>query len=152
MKVLVVGSGAREHALAWRLELDGVAVLVAPGNGGTPNAVSVAATDTDELLEVAQRERVDLTIVGPEAPLAAGLVDAFVGRGLAVFGPTRAAARLEWSKAWAKDFFRRHGIPTASAEIVGSEAEARRAVARMGFAQSRRISRGQGRLRCDFGR
>jgi phosphoribosylamine--glycine ligase len=82
---------------------------------------------------LAQRERVDLTIVGPEGPLATGVVDTFVERGLAVFGPTRAAARLEWSKGWAKDFFHRHGIPTARAEIVGSEAEARRAVARMGL-------------------
>ncbi len=133
VKVLIVGSGGREHALAWCLEREGAEVLVAPGNGGTPNAVSGAATDSGGLLELAQRERVDLTIVGPEAPLAVGIVDAFVERGSAVFGPTRLAARLEWSKAWAKDFFRRHGIPTAGAEIVGSEAEARRAVARSGL-------------------
>ncbi len=132
MKVLVVGSGAREHALAWRMGLDGVQVLVAPGNGGTPNACSVAATDIEGLVELAQGERVDLTIVGPEGPLAMGLVDAFVERGLAIFGPTRLAARLEWSKGWAKDFFRRHGIPTAGAEIVGSIAQARRVVARTG--------------------
>ena len=133
MKVLVVGSGAREHALAWRLGLDGVQVLVAPGNGGTPNAFPVAATDIQGLVELAQRERVDVTIVGPEGPLAMGIVDAFVERGMAVFGPTRAAAQLEWSKGWAKDFFRRHDIPTADAEIVGSEVEARRAVARVGL-------------------
>jgi phosphoribosylamine--glycine ligase len=133
LKVLVVGSGAREHALAWRLGLDGAQVLVAPGNGGTANTLPVAATDIGGLAQLAQRERVDLTIVGPEGPLAMGVVDTFVERGLAVFGPTRAAARLEWSKGWAKDFFHRHGIPTAGAEIVGSEAEARRAVARMGL-------------------
>jgi phosphoribosylamine--glycine ligase len=133
LKVLVVGSGAREHALAWRLGLDGAQVMVAPGNGGTPNAESIAATDLEGLIQLAQRERVDLTIVGPEGPLAMGLVDTFVERGLAVFGPTRAAARLEWSKGWAKDFFHRHGIPTAAAEIVQSEAEARRVVARVGL-------------------
>jgi phosphoribosylamine--glycine ligase len=133
LKVLIVGSGAREHALAWRLGLDGAQVLVAPGNGGTAQAESVAATDISGLVALAQRERVDLTIVGPEGPLAMGIVDAFVEHRLAAFGPTRAAARLEWSKGWAKDFFRRHGIPTAGAEIVGSEAEARRVVARVGL-------------------
>jgi phosphoribosylamine--glycine ligase len=133
MKVLIVGSGAREDALAWRLGLEGTHALVAPGNGGTPNAAPVAATDIEGLAVLAQRERVDLTIVGPEAPLALGLVDTFAEFGLAVFGPTKAAAQLEWSKAWAKDFFRRHGIPTAGAEIVGSEAEARRAVAHIGL-------------------
>jgi phosphoribosylamine---glycine ligase len=133
LKVLVVGSGAREHALAWRLGLDGAQVLVAPGNGGTANALPVAVTDIDGLVALAQGERVDLTIVGPEGPLAMGVVDTFVERGLAVFGPTRAAARLEWSKGWAKDFFHRHGIPTAGAEIVGSEAEARRVLARVGL-------------------
>jgi phosphoribosylamine--glycine ligase len=133
LKVLIVGSGGREHALAWRLQREGAEVLVAPGNGGTPNAVSVAATDIAGLVGLAERERVDLTIVGPEGPLAAGLVDAFVARGLAVFGPTRAAARLESSKGWAKDFFRRHRIPTARAEVVDGEGEARRAVARIGL-------------------
>jgi phosphoribosylamine---glycine ligase len=133
VKVLVVGSGAREHALAWRLGREGAKVLVAPGNGGTPNAAAVAASDVAGLVALAQRERVDLTIVGPEAPLAAGLVDVFSAQGLAVFGPTQAAARLEWSKAWAKDFFERHHIPTAGAEVVGSESEARRAVGRTGL-------------------
>jgi phosphoribosylamine--glycine ligase len=131
VKVLVVGSGGREHALAWCLQRQGADVLVAPGNGGTPKAFPVGATDVAGLRELAMRERIDLTIVGPEGPLAMGIVDAFAERELAVFGPTRAAARLEWSKGWAKDFFRRHGIPTASAEIVGSEGEARRALARL---------------------
>ncbi|HEX8966408.1 MAG TPA: phosphoribosylamine--glycine ligase, partial [Chloroflexota bacterium] len=112
MKLLVVGSGGREHALAWRLERDGHQVLVAPGNGGTPEqAVAVQATDIAGLLALARRERVDLTVVGPEAPLASGLVDRFADSGQAVFGPTRAAARLEWSKAWTKDFLQRHAIP-----------------------------------------
>jgi phosphoribosylamine--glycine ligase len=133
MRVLVVGSGGREHALEWRLTTEGVDVLVAPGNGGTPRTAAVQATDIEGLAALAQRERVDLTIVGPEAPLAAGLVDAFNTRGLKVFGPTRAAARLEWSKAWAKDFLWRHEIPTARAEVVDSESEARRVMARSGL-------------------
>jgi phosphoribosylamine--glycine ligase len=133
VKVLVVGSGGREHALAWRLGREGVDVLVAPGNGGTPHAVAPEATDVEGLAGLARAERVDLTIVGPEAPLAAGLVDMFQAQGLAVFGPTRAAARLEWSKAWTKDFLGRHGIPTALAEIVRDEAGARRAIRQIGL-------------------
>src|SRR5579859_3512015 len=119
MKVLVVGSGGREHALAWRLSTDGARVLVAPGNGGTADeSVAVAAGDLQGLIELAQQERVDLTIVGPEAPLAAGLADRFHDAGLHVFGPSRAAARLEWSKAWTKDFLQRNAIATGRAEIV----------------------------------
>lgn len=133
MKVLIVGSGGREHALAWRLQREGAEVLVAPGNGGTPNAVAVAATDLAGLAELAQRERVDLTIVGPEGPLAAGIVDAFVDARLPVFGPSQAAARLEWSKAWAKDFLWRHRIPTAAAEMVDSTSRARTVIGRMGL-------------------
>jgi phosphoribosylamine---glycine ligase len=133
MKVLVIGSGGREHSLAWHLAREGMQVLVAPGNGGTPRAAAIAANDLDGLTAFAEQERVDLTIVGPEAPLAAGLVDAFGQRGLAAFGPARAAARLEWSKGWAKDFLRRHAIPTASAEVVASEGAARRAMARSGL-------------------
>ena len=131
--MLVVGSGGREHALAWKLEHEGVDVLVAPGNGGTPRAAAVAATDIDKLADLATEQRIDLTIVGPEAPLAEGIADRFTALGLKVFGPTRAAARLEWSKAWTKGFLLRHGIPTASAEVVDSEAAARRAVARLGL-------------------
>ena len=133
MKILIIGSGGREHALAWRLAREGMQVLVAPGNGGTPSAVAIAATDVDGLAALADRERVDLTIVGPEAPLAAGLVDTFAHVGLAAFGPTRAAARLEWSKAWTKDFLGRQAIPTARAEVVGSDGAARRAIARCGL-------------------
>jgi phosphoribosylamine---glycine ligase len=133
MKVLVVGSGGREHALAWRLAREGVDALVAPGNGGTANAAAVEAMDLHGLAELAERERVDLTIVGPEAPLAAGIVDLFDARKLPVFGPTRAAARLEWSKAWTKDFLRRHDIPTAAAHVVDSGAAARQAIGAMGL-------------------
>ena len=133
MKILVIGSGGREHALAWRLAREGMQVLVAPGNGGTPSAVAIAAGDLDGLAALVERERVDLTLVGPEAPLAAGLVDSFTQLGLRAFGPTRAAARLEWSKAWTKDFLGRQSIPTARAHVVASEGAARRAIARAGL-------------------
>jgi phosphoribosylamine---glycine ligase len=133
MKALVVGGGAREHALAWRLGLDGVDVVVAPGNGGTSRTAPIGATDVAGLCDFAAREAFDLTVVGPEDPLALGIVDAFTARGLPVFGPTLAAARLEWSKAWAKEFFVRHGIPTARAEIVAGESQARQVIARMGL-------------------
>ncbi len=118
MKVLVVGGGGREHALAWKLaESPRVQrVYVAPGNGGTARDQrlrNVALATHEELAEFAVRERIAFTVVGPEAPLAAGLVDHFRARGLRIFGPTRAAAQLEWSKDHAKAFMRRHGIPTA---------------------------------------
>ncbi|MGA2398615.1 MAG: phosphoribosylamine--glycine ligase [Steroidobacteraceae bacterium] len=120
MKVMIVGGGGREHALAWkcaqcaRVER----VFVAPGNAGTAREpkvhnVDIAAGDIEELLRFAGRERVDLTIVGPEAPLVAGIVDRFADEGRACFGPRRAAARLEGSKAYTKAFLQRHGIPTA---------------------------------------
>jgi phosphoribosylamine--glycine ligase len=120
MKILVVGGGGREHAIAWKCAGSPRVshVFVAPGNAGTANEprvsnVDIAADDIDALLHFANREAVDLTIVGPEGPLVAGIVDAFNGAGRACFGPTRAAARLEGSKAFAKDFLRRHRIPTA---------------------------------------
>jgi phosphoribosylamine---glycine ligase len=133
MKALVIGSGAREHALAWRLGLERVEVTVAPGNGGTPQRVPIAATALDGLAEYAAQQRFDLTIVGPEDPLALGIVDLFRARGLPVFGPSQAMARLESSKAWAKDFLLRNGIPTGRAEIVEDEASARRAISRAGL-------------------
>ncbi len=121
MKILVIGSGGREHALAWRSAQapEVTRVFVAPGNAGTaldPRLTNVAlrADDFDALLDFARREQVDLTIVGPEDPLAAGLVDRFQAAGLACFGPSAEAARLEGSKAYAKDFMARHGIPTAA--------------------------------------
>jgi phosphoribosylamine--glycine ligase len=120
MKVLIVGGGGREHALAWKCAAAARVseVLVAPGNAGTAaeprvRNIGVAAEDTAALVQLARTERVDLTIVGPEAPLVAGIVDAFVAAGLSCFGPRREAARLEGSKAFAKEFLRRHGIPTA---------------------------------------
>ena len=121
MKVLVIGGGGREHALAWKLAQSPRVerVLVAPGNAGTevePKCANaaVAATDIEGLIALAQRESVAFTVVGPEAPLVAGVVDAFRKRGLRIFGPTAKAAQLEGSKAFAKDFMRRHGIPTAA--------------------------------------
>jgi phosphoribosylamine--glycine ligase len=120
IKVLIIGSGGREHALAWKCaQSPRVAeVLVAPGNAGTAREprthnVAVPAEDIAGLTALAQRERVDLTIVGPEGPLVMGVVDAFEAAGLRCFGPRRAPAQLEGSKAFAKEFLRRHGIPTA---------------------------------------
>src|SRR5688572_693928 len=119
MKLLVIGNGGREHALAWKLkQCPRVGtVLVAPGNAGTAREpgvrnVEVAASDVEGLLSLALRESVDLTVVGPEVALVAGVVDAFREKGLRIFGPRRAAARLEGSKAYAKEFLARHGIPT----------------------------------------
>jgi phosphoribosylamine--glycine ligase len=121
MRILVIGGGGREHALAWKCaQSERVReVFVAPGNAGTalePKLVNVAiaADDTAALVGFAQREAIDLTIVGPEGPLVAGVVDRFAAAGLACFGPRQSAARLEGSKAYAKDFLLRHGIPTAS--------------------------------------
>lgn len=120
MKVLVIGSGGREHALAWKLaQSERVAeVIVAPGNAGTATEpkcrnANVAVNNIDGLLTLARNAKVDVTVVGPEIPLVAGVVDRFREAGLRIFGPTAAAAQLEGSKAYAKDFLARHGIPTA---------------------------------------
>lgn len=119
MKVLVIGNGGREHAIAWRIAQSAQVsdVFVAPGNGGTaldPLLKNVAITNLDELAAFAKKEGIDLTVVGPEAPLAAGVVDLFHEQGLAVFGPTKAAAQLESSKDFAKAFMVRHNIPTSA--------------------------------------
>ena len=121
MKVLIVGNGGREHALAWKSTQSPLVdtVFVAPGNGGTAQEpgvrnVDIAAEDLDGLLAFALAQRIDLTIVGPEAPLVAGLVDRFQAAGLPCFGPNRGAAQLEGSKSFTKDFLRRHDIPTAA--------------------------------------
>ena len=120
MKILVIGSGGREHALAWKLAQSPRVreVIVAPGNAGTATEprcrnAAVKVADIDGLLALARDEGVDLTVVGPEVPLVAGVVDRFRDAGLRIFGPTAAAAQLEGSKAFAKDFLARHGIPTA---------------------------------------
>ncbi len=119
MKVLVIGNGGREHALAWKLAQSPKISLiyVAPGNAGTalnPDMKNVPITDIAELLEFAEKEQIGLTIVGPEAPLSLGVVDTFRAAGLKIFGPTKAAAQLESSKDFAKAFMLRHNIPTAA--------------------------------------
>jgi len=129
MKLLVIGSGGREHALAWRLSQDAriQKVYVAPGNAGTAledGLENVKLHGNDELLAFAQREDIYLTVVGPEAPLAAGVVDVFRKAGLRIFGPTKAAAQLESSKDFAKRFMTRHNIPTAFFETFSDIAAA----------------------------
>jgi phosphoribosylamine--glycine ligase len=137
MKVLVIGGGGREHALAWKLTQSPKVqkVYVAPGNAGTAldkRLENVAITDFDALADFATAEKIVLTVVGPEAPLAAGVVDTFRARGLRVFGPTKAAAQLESSKAFAKAFMKRHGIPTADYENFTDAAAAHAYVDRKG--------------------
>jgi phosphoribosylamine--glycine ligase len=137
MKVLVVGGGGREHALAWKLSQSEriQKVFVAPGNGGTardPHLVDVPITDVKALRQWAQQEKIELTVVGPEAPLAAGVVDEFRAHGLRIFGPTQAAAQLESSKAFSKAFMHRHGIPTAIYETFTDAALAHAYVDKMG--------------------
>ncbi|MDH3403166.1 MAG: phosphoribosylamine--glycine ligase [Acidobacteriota bacterium] len=138
MKILVVGGGGREHALCWKLAGSPLATKIycAPGNPGiaaVAECVEVSAADVAGLTDLAVSRDVDLTVVGPEVPLTLGLADLLAGRGRLVFGPGREAARLEGSKVFAKEFMRRHGIPTADFEVVESLAAARRAVARFGL-------------------
>ena len=137
MKILVVGSGGREHALAWKLaQSERVQmVYVAPGNGGTARDVrlqNVPLTDLEQLANFVEQEGVALTVVGPEVPLAAGIVNLFRARGLKVFGPTREAAQLESSKDFAKAFMKRHGIPTAEYETFADAKAAHAFVDKMG--------------------
>lgn len=131
MKVFVIGSGGREHALAWKLRQSRHTsqLVCAPGNAGMAQVADCRSVDVahlDQLVALVESESVDLTIVGPEAPLVAGVVDGFTQRGLKVFGPTQAAAQLEGSKVFAKEFMARHGIPTAAFEVCDSPASARR--------------------------
>ena len=137
MKVLVIGSGGREHALAWRVAQSPRVskVFVAPGNAGTaldPHLSNVAITAIPELIEFVRNEQIELTVVGPEAPLAAGVVDAFRAAGLKIFGPTQYCAQLESSKDFAKAFMKRHGIPTAGYETFSDAAAAHDYVNRKG--------------------
>jgi phosphoribosylamine--glycine ligase len=133
LTVLIVGGGGREHALAWRLHRDNPALrlIAAPGNPGIASlaeCVPVSATDVDALLALAQARGAALTVVGPEAPLAAGIVDRFRAAGLAVFGPTEAAARIETSKAFSKELMRRADVPTARAFVCSDLRSAERAI------------------------
>jgi phosphoribosylamine--glycine ligase len=131
MRVLVLGGGAREHTLAWALGRSGCDVLVAPGNAGTREVarnVPVKVDDVVAVIDLAARERADLVVVGPELPLTLGVVDALAEKGILAFGPTRAAARLEGSKAFMKRFCTRHGIATAACEIFDDADRAERYV------------------------
>jgi phosphoribosylamine--glycine ligase len=137
MKVLIVGGGGREHALAWRLrhEDPSIELIAAPGNAGISElarCVPVGPTDVDRLLALADAEAVGLTVVGPEVPLEHGIVDVFRARRLLIFGPTRAAAMIETSKAFSKQLMREAGVPTARAEICASVSTATEAIERFG--------------------
>ncbi|EHR72581.1 phosphoribosylamine--glycine ligase [Burkholderiales bacterium JOSHI_001] len=137
MKILVIGGGGREHALAWKLAQSPKVqqVYVAPGNGGTARdsrLVNLALNSPAEWADFAEKEKIGLTVVGPEAPLSAGVVDLFRSRGLRIFGPTKAAAQMESSKAFAKEFMKRHAIPTAAYETFADAAAAHAYVDRQG--------------------
>lgn len=157
--ILVIGNGGREHALAWAIaRSEGVdRVLVAPGNGGTDlelgvTNVDIAADDIDRLLILAQTEDVGLTVVGPENTLAAGIVDRFQAAGLPIFGPSRAAARLETSKVWAREFMRRHGVPhpefVVAEDIESAEAAVKRLNGRC-VVKADGLAAGKGVIVCD---
>ena len=133
MKVLILGSGGREHALAWAVKRSTrvTEVVCAPGNGGiaqVARCVPVDLKDLDAMVRLAEAEQPELTIVGPELPLSLGIVDALQERGMRVFGPTKEAARLESSKAFAKQFMKRHQIPTAKYAVCTNAAELEKAV------------------------
>jgi len=134
MKVLVIGGGGREHALAWKLRQSPAVsrLYCAPGNPNMAGVERVDAQEITELADFAEAQGIGLTVVGPEAPLCAGIVDLFRRRGLKIFGPTAAAARLEGSKAFAKDFMLRHKIPTAAAHTCTSFEQAREAIQKIG--------------------
>jgi len=137
MKILVIGSGGREHAMAWKLAQSAKVqkVFVAPGNGGTATEnglQNLPLTDFSQLIDFCRKEQILLTVVGPEAPLAAGIVDAFQEAGLKIFGPVRAAAQLEASKDFAKKFMARHGLPTARYATFTDAGEARAYIDKQG--------------------
>jgi phosphoribosylamine---glycine ligase len=138
MKVLIIGSGGREHALAWKLRQSSRVrqIFVAPGNAGTCKLgqnVAIKVSELDRLLSFARRESIDLTVVGPDDALAAGIVDLFEGAGLRIFGPSKEAAQLESSKSFAKEFMVRHGIPTARFRVCASPGEANAALGEFGY-------------------
>ena len=135
MKILVIGSGGREHALSWRLAQTGHAVLAAPGNPGiaqVARCIPIGVGELDKLVTLATQERVDLVVIGPEGPLVAGLADQLRVEGIPTFGPGAAGAQLEGSKAFSKQFFARHGIPTAPFEIVTTVEQADAAITKLG--------------------
>jgi phosphoribosylamine---glycine ligase len=138
MKILVVGGGGREHALCWSLHRSPLVeeIFCAPGNPGiaeVADCLPVSPGDIVEIADLAQKLRVDLTVIGPELPLSLGIVDEFIKRELPIFGPTRLAAQIESSKVFSKEFFRRHNIPTAEGVVCQSADEAKKAIQRFGF-------------------
>ena len=138
MKLLIIGGGGREHALAWKLKQSSrvSAIFCAPGNAGIAQiatCVPIKVTDHEALLEFARDEKIDLTVVGPDDVLAAGIVDLFEANGLRIFGPTKAAAQLESSKVFAKEFMQRHGIPTARSGHFSDSIEAQKFAQRMTY-------------------
>jgi phosphoribosylamine--glycine ligase len=138
MKILVIGGGAREHALCWSLARGSEVgeIYCAPGNPGiaeVADCLPVASNEIVELADIAEKLRIDLTVVGPELPLSLGIADEFAKRELPIFGPSRLAAQIETSKAFAKEFFARHEIPTARSAVCGSTGEARAAIDRFGY-------------------
>ncbi|KKQ28837.1 MAG: Phosphoribosylamine-glycine ligase, partial [Candidatus Nomurabacteria bacterium GW2011_GWA1_37_20] len=121
-KILIIGNGGREHAIGWKVAQSSRAgkIFFAPGNGGTSQIgtnIDIKATDISKLLEFAKKEKMDLTLALPDDPLALGIVDEFRKQNLRIWGPTKAASKLEWSKAFSKDFMRQHNLPTAKFEI-----------------------------------
>jgi phosphoribosylamine--glycine ligase len=157
VNVLLVGSGAREHALAWKLRQSPklTDLFIAPGNAGTAALganLPTKASDVDGLARAAKDNRCELVIVGPEDPLARGLVDRLIAEGIAAFGPTQAAARIESSKAFAKDLMQRHGIPTAAFAVFTSRTDARNHVQRLSHppvVKADGLAAGKGAIVCD---
>ncbi|UCD73067.1 MAG: ATP-grasp domain-containing protein, partial [Candidatus Bathyarchaeota archaeon] len=150
--VLIVGGGGREHALEWKCSQSKLVekVYCAPGNGGTQNNLLLKPNDFEGLAKFAE-ERSCFTVVGPEDPLARGIVDYFLERDLPIFGPTKDAAKLEASKEWAKDFFTRHGIPTADYLVTTDPEKAKDCVVRMGapiVVKASGLSAGKGTVVC----
>jgi phosphoribosylamine--glycine ligase len=138
MKILVIGGGAREHALCWSLARSSrvAEIFCAPGNPGiaeVADCLPVSSNEVVELAEIAEKLRIDLTVVGPELPLSLGIADEFAKRDLPIFGPSRLAAQIETSKAFAKEFFARHDIPTARAAVTSTVEDARAAIERFGY-------------------
>jgi phosphoribosylamine---glycine ligase len=155
MKILVIGGGGREHALAWRLARDGHDVIAAPGNPGIAEVATchaVAVSDLDGLVALAVAAAVDLVVVGPEAPLVAGVADRLRAAGVATFGPSASGARLEGSKVFTKELFARHGIPTAPFAACATVAEADAAIAGLGggvVVKADGLAAGKGVYVCD---
>ena len=137
MKVLVIGSGGREHALVWKLAQSSKVEKIygAPGNPGIAQigeCVNISPTDIKGLADFAEKEGVDLTVVGPEAPLVAGIVDEFENRGLKIFGPSKEAAKLEGSKAFSKEMMKKYGVPTADFEVFDDPEKAKKYIKEKG--------------------